>query len=217
MSKPCEAKSARWLSQCPAALAIVVGWLMADGYPATMGKCSVVKSHDAKSTMVKSVMAIPVSSHDGGGLSQHGPMTPAGAAAFQRFTHQKTSPSPSLQTRNQIWALCMPDWLFHLVPPHFFILKNFHPIYSNVTKRAFQGIAHYKIAGIAQASDSSRVNCTRLKLRIKSLQRVNCTLSSALYNFQQRHCTIMGIIALHCTTVSNWGVLVNCTAVHVSN
>ena len=40
---------------------------MADGYPATMGKCAVVKSHDAKSTMAKSVMAIPVSSLDGEG------------------------------------------------------------------------------------------------------------------------------------------------------
>ena len=66
----------------------------------------------------------------------------------------------------------------------FFILKNFHPIYPNVTRRAFQGIAHCKIVGIAQASDSSRVNCTRHKLQIKSfaLQRagVNCTLISEL-------------------------------------
>ena len=66
----------------------------------------------------------------------------------------------------------------------FFILKNFHPIYPNVTRRAFQGIAHCKIGGLAQASDSSRVNCTRHKLQIKSfaLQRdgANCTLSSEL-------------------------------------
>ena len=107
-------------------------------------------------------------------------MTPAGAAAFQRFTHQKTSPSPSLQTRDQIWALCVHARLTFSI----FTLKNFHPIYPNVTRRAFQGIAHCKIVGIAQASDSSRVNCTRHKLQIKSfaLQRdgANCTLSSEL-------------------------------------
>ena len=88
------------------------GWWLSQ-YPAT------VKSHDAKSTMAKSVMAIRVSSHDGGRLSHHGPMTP-GAAAFQRFTHQKT-----ITTADSESDLRHPDWLFHVGRSHFWSSKTF--------------------------------------------------------------------------------------------
>ena len=118
---------------------------MADGYPATMGKCAVVKSHDAKSTMAKSVMAIPVSSRDGGGLSQHGPMTPAGPQHSSDSHSRKHLHHHHCRLGIRFRLFVCQIGFFPVVPPHFLSSKTFTRYITMLQRGHFKALHTVKL------------------------------------------------------------------------
>ena len=136
-----------------------------------------------------------------------------GSAAFQRIRELKKHLHHNrrrLGIKSEL-PLYQNDF-FHVVPPHFFILKNFHRIYPDVINAV-----QCKTAKIAQASDSSWVNCTRLKLQIGStaVQRgVNCTACNKLQysvKIAQEYIALRWIAQLREITISMWCNLKNRT------